>query len=255
MKRLFVGIIGYVLLSSPFVFADFSITAQPNQKDWEFLESVINYQSESESGADIKSILSQATMQELEVGIGGTFTQEVEISPGAKKALSVEITQILISVPLEKLLTVIPANNWGQYLAHYLGGELRTVEVDSIGRPKRQIERMVLSGLPFDLNVNFANQDMTKTEILIYGPTSTAVFWKVYHSDNDSTLTDLGKVEFRSYPQDSLKSLVTFYSAHKIQALGVEIPSPLTQILLKKAFLDHLKQYKRISESKEDRKN
>ncbi len=192
---------------------------------------------------EMRQKIEGASTTELSKGVSVSYTQEIQTKPGdVLKTASVEITRLYIPLSYERFSTLFPASEWGVRLDHYLGGEVQVVERDSLGRPVRQLERMVLSLLPGDLDIWLKNQDMTKLEVIRYGNNSATVTWWVRYSDNRSTESDLGTVDFRA---DGEGTLVTFHSAHRIRALGGPLmPSFAVKPILESFFLDHLRHYR-----------
>jgi hypothetical protein len=128
--------------------------------------------------------------------------------------MGVEYTVGLVDVPFDQMIEAVPPDQWGLNLDHYLGGELLPMD----GVEGGQYERMVLAALPCDIDVDLVNNDMTKAEIVRVKADRAEVYWRVYHSDNDSTASDVGSVVFERY--DDSSTLVVFHSAHVIKALG-----------------------------------
>jgi hypothetical protein len=130
-------------------------------------------------------------------------------------------------------------------LDYYLGGQVVVVEEDVQGRVVRQVERMVLGALPCNLDVRLGNNDMTKAEIIEVQAERAKVFWRVYYSDNNSTETDVGSVEFSAFDPDA--TLVTFHSAHRLNMpLGIHIDNSVVKLVLNTYFLDHIAHYREL---------
>ena len=81
---------------------------------------------------------------------------------------------------------------------------------------------------------------MTKTEIIEYGLDNATVYWRVYHSDNNTTISDIGYVEFSSSKIGG--TIVTFQSAHKLY-----LPNFIVKISLADTFMAHLRNYRNIA--------
>jgi len=211
---------------------------------WDFTGLIETFQAQTPS--DVAQYFASAGPRELSRGISRSYESELRTGAGPEKdAVVVEVTQILINAPFHVLQKMIPAEEWGLNLAHRLGGEVRVVEKGADGRAVRQLERMVLSGVPFAaVDCSLINQDMTKAELIRYGEDSTKVYWRVYRSDNDSTKVDIGSVEFRAY--DATSVLVTFYSAHRLR--GLEFLPKVAKRALSQTFLDHAQRYKSLVE-------
>jgi hypothetical protein len=89
------------------------------------------------------------------------------------------------------------------------------------------------------LKAPFRNLDMTKSEIIEYGKNIATVYWRAFHSDNETTRSDIGYVEFSQ--SKSGDTVVTFQSAHKLY-----LPNFVTRVSLANTFMDHLRKYKNI---------
>jgi len=213
-----------------------------SEGDWEILDVVRSFQDAAP--ADVFAELDAASEQELRGGVGVTFLQEVAEYPGQRPVeMAVEISQILVDVDYDTFSLVLPADEWGIRLEHHLGGEVKVYRRDEGGRVVRQLERMVLSPVPCDYESTLTNNDMTKVEVIEYGPQQAKVFWRVMHSDNNSTETDVGSVEFRAWGEDA--TLVVFHSAHRLNAPGgIHIPNALLQPALLGTFLDFARGYR-----------
>lgn len=237
----------------------YGITRQPAAEDWNFESSVRAFQKDVP--AKVRDAMSSATDAQLRKGLSRSWTQE--ISHGGKtEKMTVELTQKLIPVPYETFMARLPPDQWGgPNLARSLGGEVKVLETDAQGRPTKQVERMVLAQddlLPHlgplgrSLAGKFAN-DMTKTETITRGADRSRVDWRVFGSDNGSTLADLGSVTFERRGQGTL---VTFHSAHKLGVPGsnvlggkpLPIPAELIGLPLQSAFLAHANRYAAIVE-------
>jgi hypothetical protein len=226
---------GWFLCCGPY-----DITWEPqSEADWDFVELVKTFQSETPQSA-------LAELAEIIVagGVGGvSFIQDVvEYRGQAARALGVHITTGRVDMPYSEFIGVLPPAEWGINLAHYLGGELRALTWDAEGRPVRQLERMVLSPIPFDGETPLTNNDMTKLEIVEYEAERATVYWRVMHSDNNTTETDVGSVEFRA--EGASGTRVTFHSAHRLNALGgPSIPLVILQKMLVPTFSDFVRGY------------
>ncbi len=163
--------------------------------------------------------------------------------PGAAPmSMAVELSKLLIEVDYDQFIERLRPQDWGVELAYYLGGEVIVYEEDELGRAVRQAERMVLSPIKIDMDLRLGNMDMTKVEVIQYGADSTKVYCRVYFSDNDSTETDVGSVEFIRY--DEASTLVVFHSAHRLNAPGgIHLPNDLVRYSLQTFFLDHAEHY------------
>ncbi|MBL6989722.1 MAG: hypothetical protein ISR65_08085 [Bacteriovoracaceae bacterium] len=193
---------------------------------------------------ELLSELKAKSLQDKMKGVSVTYPQQVvEVVGGQKKWMDVEYTTRIINKPYEKFLSTIPAAKWGRYLFDLVGRGvgLRTYD-ESSGKVVRQVERMILGGTLFNL-------DMTKVEVIIYEKDRTVVYWRVIDSKNHTTMADIGNLEFKKL--DDYSTQVTFHSAHilAIPFLFFGIRLPHTDGLREKignAFLKHLDNYHRI---------
>jgi len=104
---------------------------------------------------------------------------------------------------------------------------------------------MVLSAFPCNADTRLGNMDMTKAEWIYYYADGALVYWRVYHSDNNSVEADVGTVEFWSY--DASTTLVVFHSAHRLNApLGIHISNTLVRPTLEWFFLRYIDRYREI---------
>lgn len=180
--------------------------------------------------------LKEWTSQELEKGFARTYVRKVQEYAQTKPvAMVVEVTRLRIPVAYEKFTERISPEYWGRELAGYLGGAVQVVAYDDQGRAVRQIERMVLHAPLKEL-------DMTKSEVLEYSEDKATVWWRVFHSDNHTTLSDIGYVEFAAFGRDA--TMVTFQSAHRLY-----LPEFLTRLTLAQTFMKHLIKYKQKATS------
>jgi hypothetical protein len=187
-----------------------------------------------------------ASRSQLLAGVSRSETRAVTAFAGRPaQELAVEQTSILVELPYSTLAQRLPAARWGVSLDHYLGGQVRVYERDSLGRPTRQLERMVLSPFPCDLESTLTNNDMTKVEVIRYLADRATVYWRVMHSDNNSTVIDVGSVEFRRH--DAGSTLITFHSAHELNMPGgIAIPNWILEPALRSTFLDFVRHYSEL---------
>lgn len=237
----------------------YAITTQPGAKDWAFAGLVQDFQAKVP--ARVQRDVAGASEAQLRRGVSHSWTQDVVQTPGAKpEKMTVELTKKLIPVPYDAFIAKVPPDKWGgPNLARFLGGEVRVVERDAQGRPTKQVERMVLAQDDLApllgphaqrLAGAFAN-DMTKAETITYEKDRARVDWRVYGSDNGSTLADVGSVTFERAPGGTM---VTFHSAHKLGVPGMGLvglePLPLPAGLIGKplegAFLAHANRYEAL---------
>ncbi len=222
---------------------DYELTWFPSsESDWD-IEGVVDALVAG-APADALAVLDAATEWEVYDGVAVTFEQAVQEYPGAAaRDMAVEITRMLVAVPYDEFQQWLPAARWGVELKGYLGGEVRVYTRDHEGRPVHQLERMVLGPLGTQLETPLSNNDMTKVEIIRYGHDQATVRWRVMFSNNGSTETDVGLVDFRRW--DDTSTLMTFHSAHRLNAPGgIHIANAVVQPLLKKTFLTFLTHYR-----------
>ena len=181
-----------------------------------------------------------------------SYTQKVDdgLGKGPKKA-SVHITRGTVNLPLGTFLKRMPADQWGVKLDHYLGGKVKVTKRDAKGRPMEQVERMVLSGLPGNLNVRGLNLDMSKVEKKEVvrdragKVKKITMFWRVHDSANRTTIMDVGSVSFEA--RGNNKTMVTFHSAHRLGKNGLQFPNVLVKPTLRSFFKDHVDHYRNIT--------
>ncbi|MBI5536964.1 MAG: hypothetical protein HY898_29860 [Deltaproteobacteria bacterium] len=227
-----------------FCCADYKITRSPAASDWDIVQLVDTYQQQMPS--EVAQEQKAATDADLSSGVSWTWEQSIVPSPGGSSVpMAVELSERVIDLPYATFVARLPAEQWGTRLGYYIGGEVRVNQQDAQGRAIRQVERMVLSPLPCGADLRLGNNDMTKAEVIVYGADRAKVYWRVYFSDNDSTESDVGSVEFQSYDAD--RTLVRFHSAHRLNApLGVHISNDIVQVVLQTYFLDHIDHYAKI---------
>jgi hypothetical protein len=144
----------------------------------------------------------------------------------------VELTRIIIDVPYDSFIRKIPPETWGEHLSGYLGGEVVVMKRDEQSRATHQVERMVLKA-------PIKNLDMTKTEVIVYEQNRATVYWRVFHSENRTTKSDIGYVEFAGIGNTA--TMVTFQSAHKLY-----LPNFIVKWNLANTFARHLENYQSI---------
>jgi hypothetical protein len=172
--------------------------------------------------------------QDTSKGFQTAYIQEVREYPSSKPLkMAVELTRIIIDVPYYEFIQKIPPEAWGAHLSGYLGGEVLVLKRDGQSRATHQIERMVL-------RAPIRNLDMTKSEVIVYDSDRATVYWRVFHSDNGTTRSDIGCVEFAGI--DSKSTMVTFQSAHRLY-----VPNFLVKWSLASTFMRHLENYKKIA--------
>lgn len=236
--------------------AHYGVTLRPAADDWNFTGAVHEFQKPEHIPPGARAHFAAATDAQLKKGMSESWTQDVTVG-GKQERMTVELTKKLIPVPYETFMKRLPANAWGgPNLARYLGGEVQTVARDAQGRPTKQLERMVLAQddlapLLGEHAQRFAGKfanDMTKAETISYGENASRVDWRVYGSNNGSTLADVGSVTFEKAGEGTL---VTFHSAHKLGVPGtaqlglppIALPAELVRKPLEQAFLAHANHY------------
>jgi len=220
---------------------DYVITKLPYTDDFNIVGLVDDYQALIPEGPALDFLY--ATREDLLDGMARTWEQDVSELPGAASLpMAVELSKLLIEVDYDQFIAQMPPQDWGVELAYYLGGEVIVYEEDELGRAVRQAERMVLSPIKIDMDLRLGNMDMTKVEVIQYEADRAKVYWRVYYSDNDSTETDVGSVEFIRH--DETSTLVVFHSAHRLNApLGIHLSNDIVQFSLQTFFLDHAENY------------
>lgn len=216
------------------------------EADWNIVATVQAFQSAAPAAP--RRAIEGAGRDALMAGLSRSWVQDVVESPGGKPVeMAVHLTRGLAQVSFADFLRRLPAADWGIRLDHYLGGQVKVYRRDAGGRPVRQVERMVLSPFPCNMESRLTNNDMTKVEVIVYGKEQATVYWRVRFSANRSTETDVGSVDFRRY--DDRSTLITFHSAHRLNLpLGIHIASELVRPALEKTFLDFVRGYQRLVE-------
>ncbi len=220
---------------------DYFITQWPDSADFDIVGLIDDYQAQLPSS--VEDDFYYATRADLLDGMARTWEQDVAELPGADtQPMAVELSQLLIEVDYDQFVQRLAPQDWGVQLAYYLGGEVFVYEEDAQNRAVRQVERMVLSPIKIDMDLRLGNMDMTKVEVIQYEADRAKVYWRVYYSDNNSTETDVGSVEFMRY--DDASTLVIFHSAHRLNAPGgIHLPNDIVQYSLQTFFLDHAEHY------------
>ena len=236
---------GYHVCNWLFCCGDYHITWQPkSESDWSITSAVDAFQAQVP--ADAAADFAAATWDDLSEVMSRSWVQKVaEVSSKPAVEMAVELTKGVVPLRYGTFVTRLKAQDWGIRLAHYLGGEVKVTKSDSSKRATRQLERMVLSPFPVDFEAALSNNDMTKVEVIKYGKDYAKVYWRVRYSNNNSTETDVGSVEFRAFDADS--TLITFHSAHRLNAPGgIHIPNKLLTIALEMTFSDFVRHYASI---------
>jgi len=232
---------GWIFCCDDYVIRWFPTT----EAQWDIVDVVDAFQAGAPAEATDQLSLSRA---ELRNGVSTHFRQPVrEYADQPAREMAVHVTRMLYEVPYATFVQRLPPQHWGVNLDQYLGGEVRIYEEDGAGRAVRQLERMVLSPFFCDWESALSNNDMTKVEVIRYTADSAKVYWRVMHSDNGSTETDVGSVEFRTW--DAGSTLVTFHSAHRLNAPGgLHLPNEVIALALGPTFLGDLELYRSLVE-------
>ena len=199
----------------------------------------------------VQKKLAKASSRKLAKAHSVSYTQKVDdkLGHGPRRA-AVHITRGTVNMPLSTFLKRMPADQWGVKLDHYLGGAVKVTKRDGNGRPVEQVERMVLSGLPGNLNIRALNLDMSKTERKVVqrdragNVKKVTMFWRVGDSANRTTIMDVGSVSFEAHGQG--QTMVTFHSAHRLGKNGLQFPNLVVKPTLRGFFSDHIKHYRQL---------
>ena len=200
----------------------------------------------------IQKKMARASERKLAKTHSVSYTQKVDdgLGKGPKKA-AVHITRGTVNLPLGSFLKRMPADQWGVKLDHYLGGAVKVTKRDAKGRPMEQVERMVLSGLPGNLNIRGMNLDMSKVEKkeVVRDKAGkvkkVTMVWRVHDSANRTTIMDVGSVSFEA--RGNNKTMVTFHSAHRLGKNGLQFPNVVVKPTLRSFFTDHVDHYRNIT--------
>jgi len=214
------------------------ITQLPTQIEFQDIEEVVSL-FETQMPVTMREQIANYNIEDLNFGIAASYNDSVleynSANRKIKKAMIVQYSSIIMDASLDTFLKVIPIEKWGQYLSGWKEGEVKEIPAETNMDLKYQAERMVL-GL---------GNDMTKAEVIKKTDSTASVFWRVYHSDNNSTLSDIGKLEIISLGKTKIK--VIFHSAHDLKFYGlIRIPKYFVHSGLKQTFLKHLRNYKKI---------
>ena len=220
---------------------DYKITWSPKEGDWDIVSLVQEFQGQAP--ADVLVQIDQASRADLEGIVSASYQQKVVEYAGTPAVdMAVELTRGVVNVPYESFIKALPVPDWGIKLDHYLGGEVKVFANDEAGRVTRQLERMVVSPMPCDYESALSNNDMTKVEVIEYESDGATVYWRVMHSDNNSTEADVGSIDFRRYDDNSTQ--ITFHSAHRLNAPGgIHIANGIIEIALRKTFTEFIAHY------------
>ena len=201
--------------------------------------------------ARVQKKMASASSKKLADAHSVSYTQKVNDQLGKSRGkAAVHITRGTVNVPLNTFLKRMPAEQWGVKLDHYLGGEVKVTKRDAQGAPMQQVERMVLSGLPGNLNIRGLNLDMSKVEQKEIikdrdgNVSRVTMFWRVHDSANKTTLMDVGSVSFQANGKN--QTLVTFHSAHQLGKGKIKLPNALVKPTLRGFFSDHIRHYRKL---------
>ena len=187
-----------------------------------------------------------------------------EVLPATRKrrdGMIEEMTVGEVNCPYHQFVQKILPSEWSRDLAGYVGGDVDVVERDEQGRATRQYDRMVLE-TPMSKHLSWMGDvapmmkhlDMTKSEEIDYGKDKVRVRWRVYMSDNETVLQDIGYVEFA---KSGDKTRVTFHSAHAFTESYTspmnygplaEFRDVMTAKQLREAFSAHIENYREVAE-------
>jgi hypothetical protein len=223
--------------------------APKSQKDFNIVPLVKGFQAKVPARTAKK--MARASERKLADAHSVSYSQKVSDGLGKGRGKSaVHITRGTVDVPLSTFLKRMPADQWGVKLDHYLGGQVKVTKRDSKGQPMQQVERMVLSGLPGNLNIRGANLDMSKVEQkeIVRDKSGNVrkvtMFWRVHDSANKTTIMDVGSVSFEA--RGNSQTMVTFHSAHQLGKGKIKFPNALVKPTLRGFFSDHIRQYRKL---------
>ena len=223
--------------------------APKTQNDFQIVPLVKSFQAQVP--LKVQKKMARASEKKLANAHSVSYTQKVNDGLGKGRGKSaVHITRGTVNVPLATFLKRLPADQWGVKLDHYLGGEVKVTRRDSKGRPVQQVERMVLSGLPGNLNIRGVNLDMSKVEqkeVLRDRDgkvRKVTMFWRVHDSANKTTIMDVGSVSFQANGNN--QTMVTFHSAHQLGKGKIKFPNALVKPTLRGFFSDHIRHYRKL---------
>jgi|GEM_PF-192128 len=129
-----------------------------------------------------------------------------------------EKTLGILKIPYKEWLELMPPFLWGINQADYLGGELKVLKRDELGRVIYQRERMLLktTGSWFlKFFIKTLPMDLTKVERIRYLKNETIIEWSAYYSNNGSVKIDDGFLRFS--PHSEYETKVEFLSKHQVR--------------------------------------
>jgi hypothetical protein len=214
-----------------------NITKMPRQEEFQDLKEVVSL-LDTKMPVPVRETVDSFTIEDMEQGkalsYDDTVNEYISNNKKIEKPMVVQYSVITMDASLNDFLKVIPIENWGSHLAGWKGGEVKQIPSEPENNSRYQAERMVLA----------LGNDMTKAEIIETTDTTASVFWRVYYSDNDSTLSDVGKLEITALGEKKIK--VIFHSAHDLKFYGfMRLPKFIVRPGLERTFLEHLRKYKK----------
>jgi hypothetical protein len=224
--------------------SNYPITAQPAKEQWDLATTILELKTALPDM--IKQEIKKESLKNLLSGQAWTY----QYQSGQK--MIAQYSMLLIKKPLGTVIEKLPIHRWGEHLANLISSEVTIAEYDKQQRVTKQIERMVINPIA---TISALNADMTKLELISYQDDRQTLSWRVYHSDNGSTVADVGYLEFRIYDQHH--TMITFHSAHILNSLGLipyynygevtgRMSDFMTKMVLKSAFVGHLKNFRAV---------
>jgi hypothetical protein len=111
-------------------------------------------------------------------------------------------------VPFEAFVDAVPIHRSIQFMNDYAGGRAFVTRRDKKGRVLRQIERNLYLPQPnYTAFGGGVTIDVTKIELVDYGPLRQRMFWKTVKSENGSAIADDGMVTFEAVGDDTLVTI------------------------------------------------
>lgn len=226
------------------------ITAPREEEYWDFIPLIDEFQSRANMSARLADEIQESDRNLKKNMFSATDIQQVEAKTDNDPLESVvEFTRSFIDVPYNLFTQRLKPELWAMNLPNCRGGDMRLVHdyeecldlttADEF-RERRQIERMALGTLDLEPHrgvilkklagilmraeeLTPLKSDMTKTEIIRMKDHISKIYWRVYHSDDETVIADIGSLEFREHDTGTV---VTFHSAHVLSMskyLGSEI--------------------------------
>ena len=111
-------------------------------------------------------------------------------------------------IPFEAFVDAVPIHRAIQFMNDYAGGRAFVTRRDKRGRVLRQIERNLYLPQPnYTAFGGGVTIDVTKIELVDYGPQRQRMFWKTVKSENGSAIADDGIVTFEALGEDTLVTI------------------------------------------------